>query len=345
MRRLAVALTALALMLAACSSSATRARGSGDVLRLGVFPNLTHAPALVGIADGIFTRDLAPTTVDVTSFVSGSQAGQAIEAGSIDAAYIGPVPAASLLEKGSDVRIVSGTVQGGASLVVRTGSGIASPSDLQGRTVAVPSLGNTQDIALRTWLHHRGMKARDEGGDVNIVPIDNAVILQAFQQKQVDAAWEPEPYPSLLQSKGLATEFVNERTLWPNGRFPTTELLVTGAYADAHPDVVKRLVQANFDAVQFVRTNEDRAKELATRELGMLGAPALSPSALDRAWSQLTFSFDPLPAAMETDAVNAWRLGDFDTKPDNLSRIFALRDLNALLSSKGMPTVSARGAP
>ena len=153
-----VALAALAVLAGACSSSATRARGSGDVLRLGVFPNLTHAPALVAVADGIFDRDLAPTKVDVTSFVSGSQAGQAIEAGSIDAAYIGPVPAASLLEKGSDVRVVSGVVQGGASLVVRTGSGVHSPSDLRNKTVAVPSLGNTQDIALRTWLTMAGIR-------------------------------------------------------------------------------------------------------------------------------------------------------------------------------------------
>ena len=343
MKRSVVALLGLALLTGACASSATRARGSGEVLRLGVFPNLTHAPALVGIAQGIFDRDLAPTKVDVTSFVSGSQAGQAIEAGSIDAAYIGPVPAASLLEKGSDVRIVSGVVQGGASLVVRTGSGIQGPPDLRNKTVAVPSLGNTQDIALRTWLHHNGLKAKDEGGDVNVVAIDNTVLLQSFQQKQVDAAWEPEPYPSILESRGLATELVNESTLWPGGRFPTTELLVTGAYADAHPAVVKKLVQANFDAVQFVLHNEARAKQLAAGELAKLGAPALAPDALDHAWSRLTFSFDPLPAAMETDALNAWRLGVFDTKPDNLSRIFSLDDLNALLAGKGMATISTGG--
>ena len=344
MKRLTVALAALAVLAGACASSATRARGSGDVLRLGIFPNLTHAPALVGVAGGIFDRDLAPTKVEATSFVSGSQAGQAIEAGSIDAAYIGPVPAASLLEKGSDVRIVSGAVQGGASLVVRTGSGITSPPDLESKTVAVPSLGNTQDIALRTWLHKNGMKARDEGGNVNVVAIDNTVILQAFQQKQVDAAWEPEPYPSLLESKGLATELVNEKSLWPNARFPTTELLVTGAYADAHPDVVKRLVQANFDAVRFVLQNTAQAKQLATRELAKLGAPALSPDALDHAWRQLSFSFDPLANAMETDALNAWRLGVFETKPDNLAKIFSLHDLNALLASKGMAPVSTGGS-
>src|SRR5207245_1206073 len=114
---------------------------------------------------------------------------------------------------------------------------------------------------------------------------------------------------------------------WAGGRFPTTELLVTGTYAHAHPDVVKRLVQANFDAVEFVQHNPDGAKQLATQELAKLGAPALPPDALDHAWSQLSFSFDPLASAMETDALNAWRLGVFETKPDNLSRIFSLQDL------------------
>jgi hypothetical protein len=94
-----------------------------------------------------------------------------------------------------------------------------------------------------------------------------------------------------------------------------------------------------------VQENEARAKELVTQELAELGAPDLPPAALDRAWSQLTFSFDPLPAAMETDALDAWRLGGFDTKPDNLSRIFSLHDLNALLASKGLPSVSVGKAP
>ena len=345
MKRFTVAVAALAILAGACASSATRSRGSSDTLRLGVFPNLTHAPALAGIAGGIFDRDLAPTKVEVTSFVSGSQAGQALEAGSIDAAYIGPVPAASLFESGTDVRIVSGAVHGGASLVARTGSGISSPADLHGKTVAVPSIGNTQDIALRTWLHSNGLKAKDEGGDVNVVAIDNTVVLQTFQQKQVDAAWEPEPYPSLLESKGLATELLNEQSLWPGGQFPTTELLVTGAYADAHPDVVKRLVLANFDAVRLTQQDPAKAKQLATRELATLGAPALDAATLDHAWSRLSFSFDPLAGAMETDALNAWKLGVFDTKPDNLSRIFSMSDLNALLSEKSLAPVSTGGAP
>jgi sulfonate transport system substrate-binding protein len=339
MKRTIVVLTLAALVASGCASSATKRKGSATELRLGVFPNLTHAPALVGIAGGIFDRDLAPTKVKVSVFNSGSQAGQALLSGSVDATYIGPVPAASLFEKGGDVVVVSGAVQNGAALIVRTGSGIQGPSDLKGKRVAVPGIGNTQDIALRTWLHKNGLKAKDEGGDVAVIPVDNPELPQVFEQKQVDAAWEPEPWPSLLESQGLATELVNETSLWPGGSFPTSELLVSKAYVTAHPDIVRKLVQANVDSIQLITDSPDKAKQLANQELQAAGAKVIPADVLDKAWANLRFSYDPLVVVGEQYALNAWSVGAFKTKPDNLPSLYALDDLNAILKQKGLPEV------
>src|SRR5581483_2780566 len=172
---LAVAVAALG---AACTSSAARARGSAEVLRLGVFATLAHAPAIVGIASGTFARDLAPTRVEVHVFGSGADAGVALLSGSIDAAYMGPSPAVSLYVRSGKVAIVSGAAAGGASLVVRRGLGIASRADLSGRKLAVPGIGNSQDVALRTWLHGGGLRATDEGGDVSITQVESPRLLE-----------------------------------------------------------------------------------------------------------------------------------------------------------------------
>jgi NitT/TauT family transport system substrate-binding protein len=340
MSRTAVAVTLAAVVVAGCASSNAKAKGSAAVLRLGVFPNLTHAPALVGIGGGIFDRDLAPTRVDVTVFNSGSQAGQALLSGSIDATFIGPVPAASLFEQGGEVAVVSGAVQNGASLVVRAGSGIRAAADLAGKKVVVPGIGNTQDIALRTWLHRNGLKARDEGGSVTVLAVDNPELPQVFQAKQVDAAWEPEPWPSLLESQHLGTPLVDETTLWPGGNFPTTQLLVSRGYLSAHPDVVRRLVLANVDAIQSIAEDPERAKQLAAQQLQKIGGPDLAASVLDQAWGRLRFSYDPVVAVAEQYAMNAWKLGIFDTRPDNLASLFELDALNDVLKEKGLPAVS-----
>src|SRR5438093_7722336 len=129
-RHVAALIALVALVATGCASSAARAKGSDTVLRLGIFPNLTHAPGLVGIADGTFDRDLAPTRLEVKVFNSGSEAGTALLAGAIDATYIGPGPTVKLFLSSGKVAVVSGVAQGGAAFVVRNGSGISSAKDL-----------------------------------------------------------------------------------------------------------------------------------------------------------------------------------------------------------------------
>ena len=312
------------------------------MLRLGVFPNLTHAPDLVGEANGIFTKDLAPTKVQVTPFNSGSEASNALLGGSIDATYIGPGPTVSaFLKSGGKVAVVSGATQGGASFVVRTGAGITSAADLHGKTIAAPGVGNTQDVALRTWLHAHGLKTKDEGGDVTIANLDsNSTVVQLFQQKQADGAWMPEPYASILTSMGLATTFVDERTLWPGGKFVTVDLLVATGYLQAHPDVVQRLVQANVDAITYINQNPIQAQAIANTEVAKLGGKSLPSDVLARAWSEMTFSWDPAASSLQKNAQESFALKYIDSDPTNILSVYKLDDLNAILQRMGQPQVS-----
>jgi NitT/TauT family transport system substrate-binding protein len=338
-KQLALILAAAALLASACVSSATRATGSSEVLRLGIFPNLTHAPGYVALGSGILEEALSPTKVETTVFNSGTEAGEALIAGSIDGTYIGPGPAASLyVQSQGNVAIVSGAVSGGASFVVRNGTNINGPEDMPGKKIAIPNIGNTQDVALRTWLHEHDLEAQDAGGEVAVLEVDNPELIQLFRSGEIDAAWEPEPYPSLLVAEGLAQVYVDEASLWPDGEFVTTHLLINARYMDAHREVVEKLVRANVEAIELIESDPERAKDIARRELAEAGAPELSPEVLDAAWGKLTFTWDPLISSFQQGVHDAVDLGYLDEAPGMLA-IYRLDPLNQVLADKDLPTI------
>ncbi|MGH2671517.1 MAG: ABC transporter substrate-binding protein [Actinomycetota bacterium] len=340
MRKTMLCLAAVALIVSACASSETRARGTEGVLRLGIFPNLTHAPGYVALETGILEDVLAPTEVELTYFNSGSDASTAIQAGSIDATYIGPGPATGLyLQSAGGVAIVSGVTSGGASFVVRKGAGISSPEDLPGKKIAVPGYANTQDVALRSWLHEQGLKANDEGGDVSVAAIDNAELLGLFGRGQLDGAWEPEPWPSLLVAEGVAEPFVDEADLWPNGEFVTTVLIVNIVYMEAHPEVVSNLVEANVQAIGMIEEDPAAAKAAAQAGLIEAGAPSLDQAVVDAAWDKLTFTWDPVAPSLMQGAADAYSLGYLETEPLDLTGLFQLDQLNDVLIGIDVPVI------
>lgn len=331
--------TLVSVLVGACGGSEGRGNGTENVLRLGIFPNLTHAPGYVANGNGIFDRSLGTTKVELRVFNSGSDAGVALTSGSIDATYIGPGPTASLFLGSGGVKVVSGAVSGGASFVVLKGAGISSPQDLHGKTIAVPGAGNTQDVALRTWLHEKGLEASDEGGDVDVTVVDNVNLLQLFETGGIDGAWEPEPWPSYLIDQGVAEPFVDEAMLWPGGQFVTTELLVSSSYMGAHPDVVDRLVEANVKAIQYLNDNPEEAKSVVQQQLLQNGAPAFGREVIDSAWGKLRFTWDPIARSQQKDAQDAFELGVLVNDPANLTDVYDLKHLNQYLTSTGREPV------
>src|SRR3954453_10740921 len=243
-RALALAATALlsATALTACGDDDDKASATGEAatIRLGYFPNITHAPALIGVNKGYFAEALGGSTkLEAKTFNAGPAAIEALFSGAIDATYIGPNPAINgwAQSKGTGLKIIAGSTSGGAGLVVK--DGINGPADLKGKKIATPQLGNTQDVALRSWLKQNGLTADQQGGgDVSVLPQDNATALQAFAQGAIDGAWVPEPNLSrmILESKGKL--LVNEKDLWPNGQFVTTHLVVSQTFLKKYPETV-----------------------------------------------------------------------------------------------------------
>src|SRR6202165_2045412 len=227
------AVAAIVLM-AAC---AIHAQQKPAVLRIGYFPNVTHAQALVGRANGPFERALGPgARLEWKAFNAGPAAIEALFANAIDLAYVGPNPtvAGYVRSQGEAVRVIAGAASGGASLVVRKDSGIHNASDFHGRKVATPQLGNTQDVALRAWMRANGLKAREKGGDVQVIPISNPDQLTLFLKGQLDAAWAPEPWAARLVHDGGGRIFLDERDVWPDRQFVIANIIVSPKFLKEH---------------------------------------------------------------------------------------------------------------
>ena len=252
---------------------------------------------------------------------------------------MGPWPTASVFLNSGKFAVVSGAVVGGASLVVRRGSGIDDPDDLRGTKVAVPGVSNTQDVALRAWLEDNGLRGSDEGGDVAIVEIENADVVRLLRDGEIDAAWMPEPYPTYVEAQGIADVFVDEATLWPQGAFLTGNLVVSTVYMQAHPEVVQALVEANVETIRFMQAQPARAEQLALGSLLDAGAPALGIDVLHDAWDKLTFTWEPLPSSMVRVADDAYRVGILAEPPEGILDVYRLEDLEATLEREGLPPV------
>ena len=270
-------LVAFALLTAACGDDSGSSAGADPTdasaeqvtLTLGYFANITHGTPLVGIGNGTYADTLG-SNVDLKTaiFNAGTEEIEALFAGAIDAGYIGPNPAVNgyVKSNGEALRIVAGATSGGAALVVKPD--INGPEDLKGKVLATPSLGNTQDVALRAYLKDNGLSADTSGGgDVSIHPQDNSQTLEAFKADTVQGAWVPEPWATRLVVEGGGKVLVDEKTLWPDGEFATTELIVSKKFLDDHPDVVKKLIEAQLATEKFIADNPDQAEQIANEQI------------------------------------------------------------------------------
>jgi NitT/TauT family transport system substrate-binding protein len=337
-----VAAVAAALAgLAACGGSPGKAASDGPVtLRLGYFPNLTHATPIVGIRKNFFTAKLGTgVTLDTKTFNAGPEAVEALFAGAIDATYIGPNPTVNAWQKskGQAVKVVAGAASGGAALVVKPG--ITGAEQLKGKKVASPQLGNTQDVALRYWLKQHGLNATKEGGgDVNILPQANPDTVTAFGTGAIDGAWVPEPYASRLVKAG-GKVLVDERDLWPDGKFVVTNLLVSTKFLKAHPDVVKNLIAGQVEANEFINARADQAQQVVNAAIGELSGKAPDAKQTADAWKSLTFLNDPIAPSLRDGAKHAEEVGLL--QPVDLKGIYDLTLLNEVLKARGAPEVKA----
>src|ERR687890_217451 len=316
-------------------------------VRIGYFPNINHAQAVIGLGNGDFQRALGDN-VQVTTqiFNAGPAAIEALFANQIDVTYVGPNPAINgyVRSDGEALRIISGAASGGAVFVVRNDSGINSPQDLANKKFATPELGNTQDVALRNYLLDNGYNTRDKGGNVEVLPVRNPDIMTLFLTKQIDGAWVPEPWGERLVREGGGKILVDERDLWPpEGKFVTAHIIVRPDYLLNNPDVIKNLLEAHIDETDWINSNKTAAIEAFNVELQKLTQKTITEDVLNASLSRIEFTYDPIRLSLFQDASDAYNLGFLPENPD-VSGIYDLTILDQVLQERGLPPVSGLNA-
>jgi len=354
MKRCLQILTVVLVAAAALTACARADRGAGETapaqanqgaaaqLRLGYFPNITHAPALIGLDKGFFAKELGGTKLVTQQFNAGPPEVSALLGGSLDAAFIGSSPAINAFDqsKGETVRLVAGSTSGGAQLVVKPG--ITSPEQLKGQTIATPQLANTQDVALKKWLKLHNLPVGTGPDAVTVQNLANPRTLDLFKSGQVAGGWLPEPWSSQLVVDAGASTLVDEKTLWPGGQFPSTVLIVRTDFLKQHPDSVDALLRGEQQAIDLAAASPAEAKTVTNAAIQRLTGATLSQAVLDRAFTELSFGLDPQASTFPQLAQDSVTAGVAPTAT-NLNGFADLTELNKVLGASGKPAVDAAG--
>ena len=299
----------LLLPLLALSSAA--AAVAPVVVRVGYFPNVTHAQGVIGSqttreGHGWFESRLGPgVTVQWFAFNAGPGAMEAILAGSIDLTYVGPNPAlnAYIRSGGDEIRVLAGAAEGGAALVVAGDGRIKTPADFRGRRVATPQFGNTQDVAARAWLKKQGFRVTQTGGDVLVVPTANPDQLAALTSGQVDAVWTVEPWVSRLVQDGGGRVFLEQRDA------VITLLVSSVRFLREHPDLAARFREAHAELTTWVGTHEAEAQAEVRAGLSAAVGRDVAPALVAAAWLRLRFTSQLDSARMAELVADAQKVG------------------------------------
>src|SRR5918994_2046876 len=321
----------------------TQNSGSSQILRIGYFPNINHAQAVIGLGNGTFQKALGDNIeVKTTIFNAGPSAMEALFAKQVDVTYVGPNPAinAYVVSQGKDVRIISGASSGGAVFVVRNDSGIQSTNDFANKKFASPQLGNTQDVALRKYLLDNGYKTKENGGNVEVIPAKTADIVSLMIKKDIDGAWVPEPWGAKLIKEANAKVLVDEHDLWPNGQFITAHIIARTDYIEKNPDVIKKLLDAHIDITIWINDNGEEALQIFNAELNKLMGQTIPEDEFREGISRIELTYDPVKESLFKSANDAFDIGFLGkTRPD-LSEIYDMKILNEVLNKRGLQEIS-----
>jgi NitT/TauT family transport system substrate-binding protein len=292
-------------------------------IRVGHFPNITHAQALVAHAlsrqgKGWFEQRLGPgTKIEWFVYNAGPSAMEAIFAKSIDLTYVGPGPALNAYTKsnGQEIRLIAGAANGGAGLVVQPDQNLRTPTDFRGKKIATPQLGNTQDISCRAWLTAGGLKITQLGGDAQVIPTQNPDQLSLFKAKKIDGVWTVEPWLTRLEQEAAGKVIVEEKDA------ATTVLVSRVKFLNEQRDLAKKFAQAHAELTDWIEKNPEEAQRLIKAELLAETRSDMSPQLIASAWKRIAFTAEMPRAAVEKFMQNSVSAGFIKTAPD-LSKLF-----------------------
>ena len=298
----------------ACGSDSEKTKE----VNIGYFNNVTHAQALLMKANGSLEETLGDdVTVKWTAFNAGPAEQEALFAGDIDIGYIGPVPAITANAKSNgDVQILSSATQGGAILVKRKGVEINDISDLSGKTVAIPQIGNTQNLCLLNLLSENGLAPTTSGGDVTISAIANADVANTMERGDIDAALVPEPWGATLLEKG-AEMALDYDEIYLEGKYDVAVVVVRKEFMEENPELVEKFLEAHTAATETINSDLETSLETINQELDDATGKSLSESIIKDAFTRIGISTELNKESLSGFAQISKEQGFIDEIPEN----------------------------
>lgn len=294
-------------------------------IRVAYFPNVGHAVPIVGIENGIFSEGIGDQfEIKTKLFDSGPQVIESLFAKSVDIAYVGPGPAINgfLKSDQTDIIILSGAASGGASLVVHPNSEINSIQDFSGKRIASPQIGNSQDISLRHALIENGLKSADKGGSVVVLNVSNPDIYTLFTKGDIDAAWVPEPWASILVLELGGKRLFYEEDLWPEKKFASVLLIGRSDFIENNPELIDDWIGSNLKTVNWINQNPDETKVIFNNFMKKTLGDSLPDEVISESLDNLEITSDPIEESIYTFAERADSLGYLGRHGYNLDGIF-----------------------
>ena len=285
---------------------------SENNIRVAFFPSVVHAVPIIGMETQTFANNLnADLDIQVKIFDSGPQVIESIFSNSVDIAYVGPGPVINgfLKSDGNDLKILAGAASGGASFVIQKNSGLDLIENYSGKRIAAPQISNTQDVSLRHYLAENGLVTAEKGGDVFVLNIANPDIYTLFAKGDIDGAWVPEPWATMLVEELDGVRLFDENEFWPENQFSSVLLIGRSDYIEKNPEIIKKWITGNEKTVQWINNHPDESKKLYNKFLKSYMGRTLPQNIVDKSFSNIIITSEPLENSVHTFAERADALG------------------------------------
>jgi NitT/TauT family transport system substrate-binding protein len=310
---------------------------SQNKIRVAFFPSIVHAVPIIGMETQIFANNLNDDLdIEVKIFDSGPQVIESIFSNSVDIAYVGPGPVINgfLKSDGNDLKILAGAASGGASFVIQKNSGLELIENYSGKRVAAPQISNTQDVSLRHYLAENGLKSAEKGGDVFVLNIANPDIYTLFAKGDIDGAWVPEPWATMLVEELDGIRLFDENEFWPENKFSSVLLIGRSDYIEKNPEIIKKWINANEKTVQWINNHPDESKKLYNEFLKSYMGRTLPENIVEKSFSNIIITSEPLENSVYTFAERADALGYLGRDGYTLDGIFYHENISVTLNEE-----------
>ena len=294
-------------------------------IRIAFFPSIIHAVPIIGMENQTFSENLdTDLDIQVKIFDSGPQVIESIFSNSVDLAYVGPGPVINgyLKSDGKDLKILASAANGGASFVIQQNSGLESIENYPGKRIAAPQISNTQDVSLRHYLAENGLISAEKGGDVFVLNISNPDIYTLFAKGDIDGAWVPEPWATMLVEELDGIRLFDENEFWPENKFSSVLLIGRADYIEKNPEIIKKWIDANEKTVKWINDNPTESKKLYNEFLKDYMGKTLPEKIVEESFSNIVITSEPVEKSIHIFAERADSLGYLGRDGYTLDEIF-----------------------